>query len=350
MKKSFLIINFIVAFTLILNASPQRQDYFKTIEKEFQSNSVSIVNISNRYGDVTVKDWPEDKVKIVVKIRVKANSESKAQKTFDKIDITLKKEENNIYGTTDINSSINNVDFNIDYEVYMPKNLKLNLLNKYGGVFINELTNLVNLTVKYGSVQINNLTRGKEPEKNTLVIAYSKAKISNCNWLKIDAAYTDMKIGTAYALIVLSKYSNWEITKVESMVMSSKYDQPVEIGTISNLVINDGKYADYSISHLKRYLEADIKYSNIEIEDVAADFEAIKVNLRYGQFSADINSEANYSLHGEAEYGDIDVDLTKTTHVTRENTATSIDGYYGSPKSKSLVNITGKYSNIKIKN
>ena len=346
MKKILTILS--VFLVLSTNAKDSKQDYFKYIEKEFNSNSATLVDITNKYGDVVIKESTDDIVKIKVKIRVKVSSESRAQKTFDKIAISINKSENSIKALTALTSSISNVDFSIDYEIFMPKDLKLKLYNKYGGVFINELTNLVDIAVKYGSLKINNLTRGKEAEKNKIYVGYSSATIKNCNWTKIESAYSTMNVNNAFALIVLTKYSNWDIKRVNSLVMSSKYDQPINIDEVGNLVITEGKYADYNIENLNYYLEANIKYSNLEIDNVDENFEELKVNLRYGQFSAEMADEAQYKFSGEAEYGDLDVELTKVEHKIRENSYLKIEGYKGSSNAKANIHVSGRYSKIEI--
>jgi len=346
MKKILTIIS--VFLVLSANAKDSKQDYFKNIEKEFNSNSATLVDITNKYGDVVIKESTDNKVKIKVRIRVKASSESRAQKTFDKIAISINKSENNIKALTELTSSIVNVDFNINYEIIMPKGLKLKLYNKYGGIFINELTNLVDISVKYGSLKINSLTRGKEAEKNRIYVGYSSATIKNCNWTKIEAAYSTLDINNAFALIVLTKYSNWNIKKVNSLVMSSKYDQPINIEEVENLVITEGKYADYNIENLNHYLEANIKYSNLEIDHVNKNFNEMKVNLRYGQFQAEISDNAQYKFSGEAEYGDLDVELTKVENRISENNYLKIEGYKGSSKAKANIHVNGRYSKIDI--
>ena len=348
MKKALFTIQIFFLLLAVSPAKTNKQDFYKVIEKQFNADASTLVDITNKYGDVVIKDWQKSSVKITVKIRVKESSQAKANNTFEKIDITITHTGNVVKALTELNSSISNVDFSIDYEIFMPKDLKINLSNKYGGVFINELTNLVNISVKYGSLKINSLTRGKEERKNTVYIAYSKASIGYANWLKIEAAYSNLDIDKAYALIVLSKYSNWNIDKVTSMVMDSKYDQPVNIGIISNFVITEGKYADYNIEHLKRYLETNIRYSNLEVENLDAGFEAVKANLKYGKIAITVASDASYRFAGETEYGDINVDLSEITISESKGSYDKIVGYKGKAKAQSLIDISGKYSNIEV--
>ena len=47
--------------------------------------------------------------------------------------------------------SFNNVEFSINYKIKMPKNLQLNLINKFGNVYINELSNKFEVEVKLWS-------------------------------------------------------------------------------------------------------------------------------------------------------------------------------------------------------
>ncbi|MCK5536894.1 MAG: hypothetical protein KAI79_08710 [Bacteroidales bacterium] len=358
MKTKVLIL--FIASLLVFPSNGNAQDEFKkNYEETFVSNKSSIVKIQNKYGDLTIKEWGKNEVQIKVEIVVEGGSESCAEKIFDKIDIKLEQNGNVISGITEITSSINisaickarSAKFKINYEVNMPKELQADLSNKYGSMFINELTGLVNINVKYGHLHINNLTRGKEEIKNTIVLAYSDANIDELNWAKINASYSNLDVEKAYALMILSKYSRWDIGEVKSIVATSKYDNQFDVESVNNIVITEGRYAKYNIEKLGRYAELNLKYSNCEIDEVANDFTAINVIIKYGKFEADILEGANFQFEGSAGYGDIDVDLNKTTEYIRENTSLYIKGYAGKDaNTKASIKVEAKYSNIEINN
>jgi len=342
-----------------INIASAQTEFTKQYEKTFSSNNNSVVELSNKYGDITIKDWNKSEVSIKVIILVENGTEKCAKEVFEKIDIQLIQVENKIMGTTEINSSINigsmcsnrAAKFRINYEVNMPKDLRTNIYNKYGGIFINELTNLVFIDLKYGNIQVNKLSRGKEEEKNTILLAYSDARIGEANWLKLDVSYSKVDVENAYALMILSKYSKWDIGTARSIVATSKYDSQFNVEEVNNLVITEGKYAQYTIEKLGRYAEIDLKYSSCEIEELNPQFEALKVATTYGKFEVSMPENTEFQFEGTASYGEIDVNLTKTSEYRRENTSLYMKGYAGKNAStEKLIEVEAKYANIEINN
>ncbi len=358
MKTLHLIIGFLflVAHQNLVKA---QTEFTKQFEKTFSSNNSSVVEISNKYGDITIKEWSKNEVYIKAVITVENGTEKCAQEVFEKIDIKLVQLENKILGTTEINSSINigslcnnrAAKFRINYEVNMPKDLCTNLYNKYGGIFINELSNLVYIDLKYGSIQVNKLTRGKEEEKNTILMAYSSARIGEANWLKLDVSYSKVDVENAYALMILSKYSKWDIGTARSIVATSKYDSQFSVEEVNNLVITEGKYAQYTIEKLGRYAEIDLKYSSCEIEELSPQFEVINVATTYGKFEVSMPENTEFQFEGTASYGEIEVNLTKTCEYRRENNSLYMKGYAGkNAATEKLIKVEAKYANIEINN
>ena len=324
----------------------------KEYEQKFKVNESTTLKLVNKYGDMDVKNWSENVVEIKVVVTVKTSSESKARKVFDKVDIDFSESGNLVSAITSLNDGINNTSFSIDYYVKVPKYINVEISNKYGNLFVDEINGYANIAVKYGNFTINRLGRGKEKPTNYIAVAYSNGycNIAECDWLKLQVAYAKVGIESASALIVGSKYSALKIKKCKSIVTESKYDHPFKVGAVRNFVCT-GAYSDFEIGKLYNMLEADIKYANLEVDEVDGDFEEIKIKLRYGKASLNIPESPGYELKAESAYGSIHYPHNKGINRVVDQTESSVWGTVGNSKNpKARVSIDSKYGTVDIDN
>ncbi len=324
----------------------------KEFNQKYKVNQSTVLKLENKYGDMDIKNWTEDAVDIKVVIRVKTSNEKKAERVFSKIDIDFSESGDMISAVTSLNDGINNTSFSIDYYVKVPKYINVDISNKYGNLFVEEINGLANIAVKYGNFTINKLGRGKEKPTNLISVAYSNGycNIAECDWLKLQVAYSKVGVESASALIVGSKYSSLKIKKSKSIVTESKYDHPFKVGYVKNFVCN-GAYSDFEITKLYNMLEADIKYANLEVEEVDPDFEEVKLKLRYGKASLNIPQNPGYELKAESAYGSIHYPHNEGINRIVDQTESSIWGVVGNNKApKAKVNIDSKYGTVDIDN
>jgi len=255
-----------------------------------------------------------------------------------------------ISAITEIKESIRNTDFSIDYTVKMPKDINIDLSNKYGNLFLNEVNGHAIISVKYGSFTINKMNRGNEKPLNIVSIAYSNSvcDIEDVNWLKLEARYSKVSITKSVALMVGSKYSSVKIHKAKSVVAESKYDHPFSIGYVRNFVCTGG-YSDFEVSKLFNKLEMNLKYSNLDLKGADSDFQLIKVKLRYVKASLSIPEGVSYELKAEAAYGSVKHPVGKKISKVIDGTESTVWGIVGnSSKPKAKIIIESKYGNVRL--
>ncbi len=335
---------------LLFTSSALADDFTKKYKKEFNVNSESTLELSNKYGNVHVENWDQNKVFIEVVITIRKANEKKANSIFKKIKIEFSSEDNIHKATTEIIESISG-SFSIDYNVKMPTAMNLKLTNKYGNIFVDQIDGHALIIGKYGDLRINKLTRGNVKPINQIYLGYTGggSLVSEANWLKIVVKYSDIEIKTAKALMIDSKYSKVQIDKVRSVVAESKYDKPYEIGEITNFVVTSGAYSSYEIGILHKKLDAIVKYSSFSIENVTDDFESIDLQMKYGNIDISIAEKASYNLKADVEYGSIDYVHSKNMNKIADNTDVSIFGLVGNNKStKAKITVVAKYSNVEI--
>jgi hypothetical protein len=346
MKTKFQLSIAIIALSVFMPSvsTGSQNEFVKEYKKDFAAGKNTQLEISNKYGNVDIKDWNNESVAIEVKVIVRTDNKEKADRVFDYILIRFEQEGDVIRATTEFKDNFSDFfkGFNddeksleVNYSVFMPKTMPLNLSNKYGSVFINELSSTSTIDVKYGKLTANKILHDSEQPLTKVVLGYSNATIQECKWVKLDIKYSKIQIAQSKALIVQSKYSKIYVDNGSSL--------------ICDLVASAG-YTHFKIIELSNKLQIESKYSDVEIENVPAGFEHIKIENGYGSFKIGIAQDASYRIDGNARYCKI-IYPEDNGRVNRfnENTEMKVNGLIGRDEStKSSVVVNSSYGNIRL--
>ncbi len=327
----------------------------KSLHKEFDVNDNTVLVIRNKYGKVDIRNGSDKKVIIDVEIIVEHPSQETAQKILGYLDVEFSISGNEVKAITYINDKINkirgsnwgnNKKFQINYTVTMPKNLDINLSNKYGDTFIDELTGYAKIEIKYGNLQANKIIRDDTKPLTSLTFGYSnKVEIGEVRWAKIYIKYSNIKINKSRALVIESKYSKVTVNEASSIVSESKYDT-YKIGKTDNFVIQ-GSYSNYKIEYVGKKLFLETKYTGTTVEKIPATFEEINIKNSYGSVKLGISSGASYQLKGEARNANISIPSEGRLNRIKGNTSSSYEGIVGTNMdAKAKVTINTSYGGV----
>lgn len=347
---------FFLSFMTLVNLSAQDANR-KVFEEEFNLNKSSSFSLKNKYGDIEIENWANDKIYVSAEIKADASKPSQAQDILKYIDIQTRQEGDEIIVETSIDDKISKSlgnwfsedkkSFEINYKIKMPSTVPLNVYNKYGSVFINEHTAHAMIEVKYGNLKANRLIPSSKKPMSEIILGYSNADIEECAWIKVQAKYSKVNIEKSKALIMLSKYSKFSIDKGSSLVVESKYDS-YDVGSMSNFVGSAG-YSNFRFENLAKKLVLETKYTDVIVDEIAADFEEIKIDNAYGSYKLGISEEANYDLQGVAKYAKIHYSGNSKVNRFQEGSEFRVDGIVGNGSGEnSVVRIDTKYGNIKL--
>jgi hypothetical protein len=359
MKKNVLrciIAQFTFQLLLISLINAQDNQFKKSFNKVYDVNENTRLEISNEYGNVDIDDWDRGSLSIEVEVKAIVSNEKKAQNILDNIDIKFSESGGLIRVETAFAKEFRNAfklwngdkrKFEINYTVHMPATVPLNLFNKYGSVFINELSSTSNIEVKYGTLKANSIIHGDEKPLTQIILAYSDATIEDCKYTKIDIKYSKLQISASKALVIVSKYSKISVDEGTSVVSNAKYDT-YRIGKIQNLVIETG-YTNFKISEIKNKLQSDSKYSDFKIDYIPAGFEKIGINNKYGNYKIGIDKDASYNIEGYAKYGGINYPDSPEVEAIKDKKELKVKGFIGTDRnSGSSVNINTSYGTIRL--
>ncbi len=359
--KARLIITRAIAACVAIMASfgLQAQDnlYTKVILKEFQVNQNTRLELSNQYGNVDIVNCDDQRLSIEVNLKVNVRDKDKANEILNTVKINITQEGDVIKAVTVLDddfsrmfrgSNNNNGGLEINYTVTMPKTLPVQLTNKYGNVFVDELVSTSTLDVKYGKLTINKILHDSKVPLTKIYLSYSKGTIQDARWIELDIKYSQLNITDSKALALMSKYSKVFVTNGSSIVSESKYDT-YEIGKLNNF-ITTAAYGHFVISELSGKLQVDTKYSDVIVDNISSGFEQIKINNSYGTYKLGIDPDASYKLNGYSKYCSITYpEKNARVNQFNENNELKVNGVVGnSPNPSAEVSVTSRYGNIRL--
>ncbi|RLD62240.1 MAG: hypothetical protein DRJ01_06465 [Bacteroidetes bacterium] len=320
------------------------EEYTKKFHEQYTIDHNTKFEITNKFGDINIKNWDKDEISIDATITVKSSNKDKADKIFNKIEVTISKEGNLVKAVTKIIDKIHNSDFSIDYVVNTPSYINIQLYNKFGSVYIEELTGKSNISVKYGNLKADKIYDDNTKPLSKINLGYcNKANITEFNWGEIFIKYSKIHIEKSKALIIVSKYSKVNVDNSSSIVAESGYDS-YNLGDVQNLVIVS-KYTDVNIDKVDKLIDLDSRYGNYRIENIPAEFESVKVLNKYGKINIGISPNASYKLDALIKYADIRYPEGRVSKI-KNNNELKVNGKIGKKATKSTVKITSQYGDI----
>jgi len=340
---------FILLFFAFNLAKADDTEFSKKFHHEFETDANSIFDISNKYGNINIVTWDQNKIVVDVVITADMSSQEKANAIFEKISIDFSKEAETCKAYTNINGSLKGK-FSINYEVKMPKVIALDLENKFGSVNAGVFTGKCNFTVKYGDLTLDKILDNEQKPRSTVNLAYCKnSKVKQCNWLRIDLSYSNLNIEKGNTVMAITKYSNFSCGDVHTVITDSKYDS-YTMGHVSNFNCS-GQYSNYKIDDFDSRIEADLKYSDIKVPHILPNFESIRIKCAYGHTELRTSGSGDSNVNLETEYGDIkvsDSDL-QSEHKYKRDGMKKMFKSTSSKQTRKSISFIGSYSEVVLK-
>lgn len=344
MRTYFKILAFLfIASQNALAADPSVVEEVKVIEKTYNVNSNANLNISNKYGNVTMTTWDKNVIEIRVEIKVDGKDNNAVKQRLNSISVDFSATASNVSATTQIGSSKGNkTNITIHYTVKLPKTNSIDINNQYGNLYLDELNGSSNINLDYGNMtlgklynainnfNLNYVTTAKIDyvRAANVDVDYSKLDINKSDVLKLSADYTDVNLGNINDLINDMDYGNLNVTKVDKVASTADYTN-IKIGTLTHSFVSSGDYGAISIKNVNR------------------GFEKIIINADYSGVNLGIDSGAGYSVIANLKYGDLNYpsNVTMSKKIVK-NTSSYYEGKAGNGSGKIEINMS--YSGAKI--
>lgn len=324
-KRIQLKINYLLLFVFVLGSlslhakTPESFSHERTkiYEKTVTINKNHKLKISNQYGKVELLNWDRPEIKVVVNIKVKEGSASKAEDALNRIRINESIEANMISYETLIAKGEGNSwkdlfssqpsSLSIDYQVYLPDYNDIIINNQYGNILMKDRNGSTNIKLNYGKLEAGNL----QGRLNVLSINYGEANINYLSTSNATIQYSKMNLKRANTLMLKLNYSSGStIQLIENLLEGSvNYSGNFRVGVSENFKKLDLK-SNYSTLILDTHNKGIFNF------DVSASYG----NLLFDKNYAHINSEkkGNISKHITGKWAPNSRDRQSKTSLSSE--------------------------------
>jgi hypothetical protein len=342
-------ISFVLLLSVLLSAQlyARKDDYTKTVSKSFDVNSDASLFVKNKFGKVHFMNWEQNTISVEVTITVEASSEEKAQKFFDRIDISISGNSERVTAITSFPQKLNNNnnEFSIDYLVKLPKSINIEVNNKFGDIILNEVDGRCDVELGYGKIEAKRLMN----QHNNLVIKFSNGFIGYVENSDLELKYSELEIEEAVNMSAETKFSDFKIGSIEVLTIETGYDDDY-IGSVRDLDIESG-FSDIEVRSLEKRLKADCDYGELKVKQVDKDFKLIDITNSFADATIGLYPDVSFKIVATVKMGDFDFpeDNARLSVVDLSGSSKKYEGVVGSgDETNARILVEAKYSDITI--
>ena len=343
LKLSFLIFASII---LSFQVQASKEEYSRKVSKSFDVNSDATLSVTNKFGKIHCENWDRNTISIEVTITLDASSEEKAEKYFNRIDISLSGNSSRVTAKTSFENNLfnnNSDDFSIDYMINMPKTINVELNNKFGDIIIDEVEGTAKIDLGYGEIKAKRFTNAT----NEIEIKFSEGFIGYIHQADLKLQYSELEISEAGKLIADTKFSEISLGFIDVLTLETAYDE-ISIGHARDIDL-EANFSEIEIKNLKERLTADCDYGELTVKNIEKDFILIDLENSFSEATIGFDEQASFRISATIKMGDFDYpeNLTKLSVVDLSMTANKYEGLIGQDKdTDSKVVVSSKHSDV----
>ena len=334
--QSLLMMAFIISLTSTTSSGQVTES--RVLNKGFKINKGTIVDVGNKYGDITFETWDKDSVRVEIYVQVSDKSRDKLRKKMDGISFELTQSGhyiviNTLFGDTKNilfsefnklkeNIGISESQVEINMKVMIPDNLELRVTNKFGNVYIEDYKGDITLDLSNGKLKANDLSGYVN-----LKINFGDGIINSIDSGNLEVYYGKLNLSSGKKIKITSKTSDITITEVEQLQVNSSRDT-YRIRMIDDFE-TESSWTDFSITEFKHKSDVRMNYGDLSIENVKAGFENIFIDAQSSKISLcfDKKTDINFDITT-----DKDLSLPMNSKIDKKeqiNPAEKLVRYYG---------------------
>lgn len=285
-------------FSLFFALNLYSQEYTKVYQDKFDVDKSAVLVIQNKYGDIQCRTWDENSVSVSVTVTVEAGSQEKADKILDRINVKLTGTRTRVEAVTSLGSSVSGT-YSIDYEIRMPKWIRLEFDNKFGDIMLDETTGTATVNLEYGSMKANAFSG---PD-NKMTIKFSDVNAEFIQSGTVSMEYGKWRSLGTEGLTIYSRFSEFKIEKAAMLNIDSQYDD-FNVGSAGE-VIAVARFTDLEFERITGTFDFDIQYGSLEVDYISPDFKMGKVRNSFANVELDFDPKASFKIDADMKFGDL---------------------------------------------
>ena len=242
---------------------------------------------------------------IRAEIKAVASNKEKLGKMFDGISINMTESKYQIRAETNFTQNIGMLFENfkgmtsklisydskveINYYISIPEYLNLKIENKYGDVYMEDITGDFSISLSNGSFKANSL--GKNSSLNLTFCDATINSIASGRSMPHFQRFHQRNLEMSSINSISSKY---EIKKAGIITIESRRDKFY----IDNIKTIKGTsyFTDFNLKNLSREVSLSTRYGNLNIDPIENGFESVNLNTGYTDVSLGFEPGSSYNL------------------------------------------------------
>lgn len=275
----------------------QERDY----KKSFSLPKNAKVEIISKYGEIIVQTWDLDSIKFEVLVKAEGRNSSVVRKSMDRVNIRFRTVGSIVSAVTEVSSGNGvfgnllsevegvvgpNNKLQVDYQVWLPENVDLSVENKYGDVYLSDLTGKVDLNVSHGDIKGNRID-----QTMNLKHSFGKASFEKVNDATVTLRGSELQMTEAAKLSFESGSSEITIGKADRVQLNSRNDK-IRFAEVTDLIC-EGSFTDLVAEYIGGSARLDFSYGDIYLSRINRDFNSVDITGK----STDINLILNQASY-----------------------------------------------------
>ncbi|HEX2920311.1 MAG TPA: DUF4097 family beta strand repeat-containing protein [Bacteroidales bacterium] len=288
----------------IVNAQKSNSETRNFI-KSFAASREVTLDLKNKYGNINISSWDRDSVTIRAEVKAFASGRDKLEKMFEGVSVNISGSQLTIRAETEFSQSFSMIiesfkgmtgkmipydsRLEINYYIQAPEYINLRLENRYGDVFIENLTGSFTASISNGAFKAGSL--GKSTNLN---LSFCDAIISKIASGSLESSLSEISIDETTDLTIESISSRLDFKKAGDLRIESRRDK-FYIDELNSLYGNS-YFTDFRINDLSKEIRINSKYGNLDVNPIRREFKSVDITSSYSDISISFEPGTSYNL------------------------------------------------------
>ncbi len=338
-----------------LRAEGCAYDTTRVFEQSYPVSPSDILEIRNRYGEISISTWDQPDIVVKVTIEVEGGDPVKMRELLDQVSVRERRfgakiQLETIAPTSGWIGIPGRQGMKINFQVQAPAANSLEIEQKFGRIELGDREGNVDITIEQGELAANKLLG----QGNRIKVSSAKATFDEITGGDIFFSAGDLQIKKAGQLIIEASAGRVLIGTVNDLQLTGSLGE-VHIDTVGNLsgTFNSGKL---SVENLYGKMDIDAKFATrVEVDHVLPGFSGLNLTGEFSSFSLGFDPNATFELDAQMQNGEITTFLGQT-EVRRSRFSDKIEVVKTLPEDNarrstppSKVQVYGKFGSIRIR-
>ena len=259
----------------------------KTINQSYPVATTSKLEVHNKYGDIILNNWDRDSIAIEITISAFGKNEDAAERLMERTDIQFDQGSFGVEVYTILNKSdgwlkdlwnemsgysqtiISKDQLSIDYQIYLPSDLDVEISNKYGDVFIPERSGATRLDISNGSLKAEDISG-----ELYLDLRFGIADINKIRKAELSIKSAELNLYQGEVLRIQSSSSTIHLDEIQRLRLDSRTDK-IYINQLTD-INGQSSFSKIRLRNIDGKLDLESNYGALILENVYDNFSEVQ--------------------------------------------------------------------------